>query len=225
MGDIVKCYNVKLSMCRNYNRIAEYYGNITVSLNIFGSCRYYTTKIGHRQAENSKFLKVFADSAIIWVENGYNISVEYEILGGKMKKDFDLIVRQLESDVESVRIYTLGDLHIGSQEFNMEKWVRWKKMILEDKDAYIIGNGDWVDNGLRNSKTSSYEAVMRPMEQKEWLKKELLELKDRFIGACRGNHEERSVKESDDCPMYDVMSKLDIEDLYRENMAVIKLSL
>jgi len=41
----------------------------------------------------------------------------------------------------------------------------------------------------------------------------------------RGNHEYRSIDEVDDCPLYDVMAKFDLEDIYRENMAFMKISL
>lgn len=141
-----------------------------------------------------------------------------------MLNDFDLIVRKFPENLEEIHIYPLGDVHVGSQEFDEEHWRLWKRMVLQDPVGYVVIIGDMVDNGLRNSKTNPYESTMRPREQKEWLTKELRDLKDRIIGACRGNHENRSVKESDDCPLYDIMSKLDLEDLYRENSAFVKVN-
>ena len=142
-----------------------------------------------------------------------------------MKNDFEMIVKKLPTDVEFANIYPLGDLHIGSPNFGYDLWYKWKTQVLNDPNGYVVIIGDLVDNGLKHSKTNSYSATMRPFEQKEWLKKELAPLKDKIIGAVRGNHEKRSINESDDCPLYDVMAKLDLEDLYREHMAFVKVSL
>lgn len=141
-----------------------------------------------------------------------------------MKSDFEMIVRKLGSELPYVNIYPLGDIHVGSENFDHARFKNWIEMVSADPYGYVVIVGDTVDNGLKNSKTNSYEAVMRPREQKEYLKRMLFPIRDRIIGAVRGNHEERSVKESDDCPLYDVMSKLDIEELYRENLAIIKLN-
>lgn len=142
-----------------------------------------------------------------------------------MKNDFEMIVKKFSTEIDGINIYPLGDLHIGSDNFGYDLWHKWKRMVMEDPVGYIVIIGDMVDNGLKNSKTNSYEARLRPREQKEWLKKELEPLKDKILGACRGNHEERSVNDTDDCPLYDVMAKLDLEDLYRERMAFVKTSL
>jgi hypothetical protein len=66
---------------------------------------------------------------------------------------------------------------------------------------------------------------MRPREQKQALKEFLEPIAYKILGGTTGNHEYRSVNETDDCPLYDVMCKLDLEDLYRENMSFIKISL
>lgn len=142
-----------------------------------------------------------------------------------MKKDFELIVHKLDKELEGINIYPLGDLHIGSQDFDMEKWTRWVDMVKKDPVGYVVIIGDLVDNGLKNSKTNSFEATMRPMEQKIWLAKELEPIKHKILGACRGNHEERSINSTDTCPIYDVMAKLNLEDLYRENMGFVKVNL
>jgi predicted phosphodiesterase len=87
--------------------------------------------------------------------------------------------------------------------------------------------GDMVDNGLKNSKTNTYEQTMRPFEQKMYLKRMFKPLAEagKILGMCRGNHEGRTSDLSDGCPLYDVASKLDVEDVYRENMVFMKVSL
>jgi len=142
-----------------------------------------------------------------------------------MRKDFDVEIYKYPTTMEKIRIYPLGDLHIGSPEFCEEHWKKWKKMVMDDEYSRVVLIGDMMDNGLKMSKTDSYEATMRPREQKEWLKTELAGIKDKIIGVVNGNHEYRSARECDDSPLYDVLCKLDLEHLYRENIAFIKISL
>lgn len=142
-----------------------------------------------------------------------------------MKQDMELIVHKLGLELPYINIYPIGDVHVGSELFDQARFKEWIAMVKSDPYGYVVIVGDMVDNGLKNSKTNCYEAVMRPREQKEYLKRALAPISNKILGAVRGNHEERSVKETDDCPLYDVMSKLDIEDLYRENMAFIKVNL
>lgn len=142
-----------------------------------------------------------------------------------MLNDFEMIVHELDRDLEHINIYPLGDLHIGSAEFNMKNWERWLETVKADPNGYVVMIGDLMDNGLKTSKTNTYEATMRPLEQKHWLRDQLTPIKDRILGVTQGNHEYRSIDSADFCPIYDVMSKLDKEDLYRQNMAFLKISL
>lgn len=50
-------------------------------------------------------------------------------------------------------------------------------------------------------------------------------LAERILCAVPGNHEGRSGKDADDDPMYDIMCKLDLEDLWRENVAFLKVQI
>ena len=142
-----------------------------------------------------------------------------------MLDDFTMIVHKLDRELEGINIYPIGDLHVGSNDMDVELFEAWRKMVLADENGYVVIIGDMMDNGLRNSKTNVYEATMPPHRQKEWLKKEFAPLKDRILGVVRGNHEERSVRETGDCPLYDVCCKLDIEDLYRPNAVFMKVNL
>lgn len=142
-----------------------------------------------------------------------------------MKPDFEMIVQKLPSELDYINVYPLGDLHIGSPEFDQEQWDKWKKIVSEDERGYIVLIGDLMDNGLRNSKTNVYDATMRPHDQKKYLERELRPMAHKILGGVQGNHEHRSNIETDECPMYDVMAKLDVEDYYRQNMAFIKVSL
>jgi hypothetical protein len=51
----------------------------------------------------------------------------------------------------------------------------------------------------------------------------LMPLRERILCAVPGNHEWRSAREVDEEATYDIMCKLDLEHLYRESVAFVKL--
>lgn len=142
-----------------------------------------------------------------------------------MKNDFDLIVHKFSTKLPHINIYPVGDLHVGSQEFNEGAFRRWKNMVMEDEFAKVVIVGDIMDMATKTSVTNIYEATMTPFEQKKWVTDEFLDIKDKIIGAVQGNHEYRSNKLIGICPLYDVLAKLDLEHLYRPNMAFMKINL
>ena len=139
--------------------------------------------------------------------------------------DLKLLVHKLSRDLEYINIYPLGDLHIGSPEFNLDMWHKWKKTVLADPFGYVVMIGDLLDNGLKTSKTNSYESTIQPNEQKLWLTEELRPLKDRILGVNQGNHEYRTNVLVGTCPLYDVLAKLDLEDVYSPNLGFLKINL
>lgn len=142
-----------------------------------------------------------------------------------MLDDFQLIKHTLDTTLPYINIYPIGDLHIGSGEFGEESFNRWKKIVMSDPYSKIVIIGDMMDNGLKTSMTNSFEAKMQPFQQKQWLKEQLEPIKDKILGAVQGNHEYRSTIMADMYPLYDVMAKLDLEDLYRQNMGFVKINL
>lgn len=142
-----------------------------------------------------------------------------------MRDDFELIVRKLGRDVPYINVYPMCEPHIGNPYFNLELWEKWLDVVKSDPYGFVVSTGDNLDTALKTSKSNSYDATIRPRDQKKFLVKSLEPIKNRIIGMCQGNHEKRSSVLTDDCPLYDAMAKLDIEDLYRENMAFIKISL
>ena len=140
-----------------------------------------------------------------------------------MLSDFTLIQAKFE-DLDQLNIYPLGDVHIGSKEFDLELFNQWIEMVKNDPNGAVVIIGDMMNMGLRNSKSNVYEEKLSPMEQKELCYELLLPIADKIIGGCPGNHEYRAVKEVGTNPLYDVFCRLRIEDRYRENACFIKLT-
>lgn len=142
-----------------------------------------------------------------------------------IKSDFDIITKHV-STTGQVKVYAVGDLHAGAIQANLKGWEKFNQIILDDPKAYVIFLGDMMNNATKSSVSNPYEDVMRPRDQKIYLKEHLADLAkaDRILAILPGNHENRSLKEADDSPLYDVAAKLDLEDIYRDNLAVIKLN-
>lgn len=55
-----------------------------------------------------------------------------------------------------LEIYGLGDLHIGSLEFNKREFKKVTEKILSKDNRFCVFSGDLLDNGIEGSKTSPY---------------------------------------------------------------------
>lgn len=140
-----------------------------------------------------------------------------------MRSDFDLIVHRLP-ECKEARVYFIGDLHVGAIEANIKGWEKFCERILSEKNAYIAILGDMMNNATKSSVSNVFDDTMRPREQKRYLANALAPLSERILCAVSGNHEYRSGKDADDDPMLDILSKLDLEDLYRQNAAFVKIA-
>ncbi len=137
-----------------------------------------------------------------------------------MKKDFEMIIKQFDDDIT---IYPISDVHLGALEHNADEWNKFVEKVKNEPNSYIILNGDLMNNATRSSVSNVFDDILRPREQKDRLIEYLTPIKDKILCAVSGNHERRSGKDADNDPMYDIMCKLNLEDIYRQNMAFLKL--
>lgn len=141
-----------------------------------------------------------------------------------MKSDFELIVKELPS-APIHTIYAIADVHLGALEHNQREWTAFCRKVEAEENSYIFLGGDLINNSTRSSVGEGvFSETMRPREQKKVMVECLKPIKHKILAAVSGNHERRSVKDADDDPTYDILAKLDLEDIYRENIAFIKLS-
>ena len=139
-----------------------------------------------------------------------------------MLNDLDLIVKKYPQDWDVLRVYAIGDVHVGAPNFD-ERAVRSKiDIIRQDPQGVLVLCGDLGDYGLKNSKTNVYEAVMQPKEQQEYIYQLFLPIADKIAAAVPGNHEERITKEVGLCPLYDLCVRWGVSEVYRENVAITK---
>lgn len=140
-----------------------------------------------------------------------------------MLNDLDVIVKQYPHNLDCLRVYAIGDVHVGAENFN-ERAVRKKiDIIRNDEFGVVCLCGDLGDYGLKNSKTNVYKATMQPQQQQEYIYELFKPIVDKIVSVVPGNHEERITKEVGLCPLYDLCVRWGIEDVYRENVAILKV--
>lgn len=128
-------------------------------------------------------------------------------------------------DFNSIEIYPISDLHVGSKEFNEAQFQKLVREILAEPNRFVVIAGDIVDNGVKSSVTSPYDAVMQPREQRQYAAELLMPLKSRILAICSGNHEYRSIKDTDTDPAELIAERLDLAHLFKPDIAFVKLDL
>ena len=141
-----------------------------------------------------------------------------------MLPDFQLIVHKFP-DRENITIVPIADVHLGAKECMEQEFIEFIETVKEKPNIYLAILGDLVNNATRSSVSNIFEERYRPSEQKKMMAKILEPVADRVLFGVPGNHEGRSGRDADDCPLYDIMCKLDIEDKYRENIAIVKIQM
>lgn len=106
-----------------------------------------------------------------------------------------------------------------------QEFIQFINDVKDTPNVYLILGGDLIDNGTRSGVTNIFRATMPPSQQKKEMANILKDVKDRILCFVPGNHERRSGKDADDDPVYDIAAKLDLEDLYRENIAFVKIQM
>lgn len=139
-----------------------------------------------------------------------------------MLKDFEIITNNFAKKTD-ITVIPISDVHLGASEHMQRQWELFCMNVLKEPNTYITLDGDLINNATRSSVSNIFEETMRPSEQKRVMAKMLEPLRERILCAVTGNHERRSMKEADDDPTYDILCKLDLEHLYRENIAFVKL--
>ena len=124
-----------------------------------------------------------------------------------------------------VRVYAVGDVHIGAKECDLAGFEKFLKRIESEPDSYIVIVGDVLNNATRDSVTNVYEETMPPSAQVDLAAELLAPVAGKILGCVGGNHEQRSVKAVDLDPLFQVMTLLRIPELYRQNFAFVRVIL
>ena len=138
------------------------------------------------------------------------------------KKSFKVTTKHFAGN-DDITLIPVADVHLGALECHMKEWFKFCKWLEEQPNTYIITIGDLLDNATKNSLGNGFEAVMRPREAKKKMVECLEPIKHKILLATGGNHERRTDRDVDQDLTYDIFSKLDLEDIYSENIGFLKI--
>ena len=121
----------------------------------------------------------------------------------------------------SIEIHTFADLHIGDTSCDIDAIHARIEMVKEKENAFVILNGDIMNNATKTSVSDSYAEEIPPMQQLERFVSLFEPIKHKVLAVTSGNHENRTYnKEGID--LTDVACKqLGIEDKYAKTGALV----
>ncbi len=111
---------------------------------------------------------------------------------------------------ESLIIYALNDVHVGDPTYNLKKLQDFINKVKSEPNSRVICVGDLINNGIKSSKSNSYDETMSPAEQKYTMIDLLRPIANQILIVVSGNHSERSNRETSDNPERDIAAALNV---------------
>lgn len=127
----------------------------------------------------------------------------------------------LPQELNDIKVYIFSDWHIGDKFCDTRIIAEQIEQIKNEPNAYVICNGDLMNNATKTSVSDCYAEELTPMEQLETFINFLRPIKDKIICLTAGNHENRTFK-SDGIDLTQLAAReLGIEERYgREGILV-----
>lgn len=120
----------------------------------------------------------------------------------------------LPRDIKTLEIHTFADLHIGDAFCDIQLIKRNIKAAQDNPNAYIILNGDILNNATKTSVSDSYAEEIPPMEQIQTAVDLFEPIKDKILCINSGNHENRTYKKEGIDLMAIVAKQLGVYEKY-----------
>ena len=136
----------------------------------------------------------------------------------------DIIQVDLPQDFETVELYCLSDLHVGTRYTDYKKFEQFIEYIKQQPNRYVIYAGDNMDNATQFSAASTFDNNTTPSEQKKYLKEKLERIADRILCIVPGNHELKPNRYTDLCLVETLAESLGIHDKYGADGAYLKIT-
>jgi UDP-2,3-diacylglucosamine pyrophosphatase LpxH len=113
---------------------------------------------------------------------------------------------------DDIRVYPLGDVHLGSQRHDAQRWAEWLAYLEQTPNATLLGTGDFLNSAIIGSKSDTY-AETETVQSAKWKLIDQLEplaQAGRIDVLAPGNHEARIHRAVGDCPVYDAARVLKV---------------
>jgi predicted phosphodiesterase len=120
----------------------------------------------------------------------------------------------LPRTLKTLDIHVFSDWHIGDKHCDMAGIRNSINQVKANPNAYVILNGDLLNNATKTSVSDCYAEQFTPMEQIALAIELLSPIKDRVLMATAGNHENRSYRTDGLDITAMIMSQLGLKDRY-----------
>jgi predicted phosphodiesterase len=141
-----------------------------------------------------------------------------------MSEGIKVVNVTLPSELESLEIIPIGDVHEGEEMFDLDLFDGLIRYILEKPNRYVILNGDLLNNAIKTSVSDTY-GNNNPEEEIGTIVFRLSQIKDRILAMGSGNHEERTLKLTGIDPSRYLAVRLGIEERYSSNSFMLFVTL
>lgn len=130
---------------------------------------------------------------------------------------------KLDNDLSFLELNIASDWHIGDNACDLSAIKELIAKVEENRNAYLICNGDLLNNATKNSVSDSYAEKMPPMDQLNEICTLLAPIKDKILLLTQGNHEARTYR-NDGIDLTALCARqLGIEDRYCREGGVLFL--
>lgn len=105
------------------------------------------------------------------------------------------LIVKIPDDVlwEKIKILIFGDIHYGAKGFDEEMFYAIRKLVLNKEHAFVVINGDLIENALGGSIGGAvYDQVIPPDEQIDGIREMMRPIAHRIFLTIPGNHEWRT---------------------------------
>ena len=99
---------------------------------------------------------------------------------------------ELPKALTSIEVHPFADLHIGDKHCDVESVKKRIEEVKGKENAYIILNGDIINNATKTSVSDCYAEELTPMEQISRFVELFEPVKDKILCLTSGNHENRT---------------------------------
>lgn len=124
--------------------------------------------------------------------------------------EMPVIVRDY-SHLNHLRVFPLGDVHIGSTAHDARRWHEWLDFLGSDEHMTVIGTGDFLEGCLKDDPRGEvYDATMTYQEAKWRCTEDFRPISANIDVLIPGNHEADITRRTGDEPVYDIARNLGV---------------
>lgn len=129
----------------------------------------------------------------------------------------------LSEELKQIEIHTFADLHMGDRSTDYTLIRERLDYVKNKPNAYVILNGDLLNNATKTSVSDSYAEDLTPMEQITTAVEMFEPLKDKIMAITSGNHERRTYNKEGIDLMEIVARQMGLFDKFSKSSALIFL--